>query len=115
MLQSLLLIVVVIASPIVLTVSNYSMMTLMSLSLSYTGLLFLTFWWELCRSLDSKLLEAVYSMHDNFNPITGTINSMDDSILAFVMITFYVVVPAIWFGVLGYASYRVNGVSMDSA
>ncbi len=115
MLQSLLLIVVVIASPIVLTVSNYSMMTLMSLSLSYTGLLFLTFWWELCRSLDSKLLEAVYSMHDNFNPITGTINSMDDSILAFVMITFYVVVPAIWFGVLGYASYRVNGVSMDTA
>ncbi|WP_299143832.1 conjugal transfer protein TraG N-terminal domain-containing protein [uncultured Vibrio sp.] len=115
MLQSLLLVVVVVASPIVLTVSNYSMMTLMSLSLSYTGLLFLTFWWELCRSLDSKLLEGVYSMHDNFNLITGTLNAMDDAILKFVMVVFYVVVPAIWFGVLGYASYRVNGVSMDSA
>jgi hypothetical protein len=40
---------------------------------------------------------------------------MDDSILKFVMIVFYVIVPAIWFGILGYASYRVNGVSMDSA
>ncbi|PQJ47757.1 hypothetical protein BTO01_28175 [Vibrio jasicida] len=115
MLQSMLTMVVVIASPLVLTVSNFSMMTLMSLSLSYMGLQFLTFWWELCRSLDSKLLESVYKMHENFNPLTGSLNYMDDSILKFVMIVFYVIVPAIWFGILGYASYRVNGVSMDSA
>jgi hypothetical protein len=54
-------------------------------------------------------------MHENFNPLTGSLNYMDDSILKFVMIVFYVIVPAIWFGILGYASYRVNGVSMDTA
>lgn len=115
MLQSLLLTMVVIASPIVLTISSFSMMTLMSLSLSYAGLLFLTFWWELCRSFDSKLLEGVYSMHDNFNPITGILNGMDDSILKLTMVVLYLIVPAIWFGILGYTAYRVNGVSMDSA
>ncbi|XEV14963.1 conjugal transfer protein TraG N-terminal domain-containing protein (plasmid) [Vibrio alginolyticus] len=114
MLQAILIGFVAIASPIVLTVSSFSTMTLMSLSLTYGGLLFLTFWWELCRSFDSKLLESVYEMHSNFNPITGTLNYIDDGILKFVIIVLYVIVPAIWLGLLGYAGFRVNGVSMDS-
>ncbi|MCD1416988.1 conjugal transfer protein TraG N-terminal domain-containing protein [Vibrio parahaemolyticus] len=106
---------VIIASPIVLTISAYSLTTLMSLSLVYGGLGFLTFWWELCRSLDSKLLEAVYSMHSNFNPITGTLNYMDDAILKFVIIILYVMMPMIWFGLLGFAGYKVNALGIDAA
>ncbi len=114
-LQSALMAFVIIASPIVLTISAYSLTTLMSLSLVYGGLGFLTFWWELCRSLDSKLLEAVYSMHSNFNPITGTLNTMDDAILKFVIIILYVMMPMIWFGLLGFAGYKVNALGIDAA
>ena len=115
MIQAFMITVLIVASPIVLTISGFNMMTLMSLTLSYFGLQFLTFWWELCRSLDSKLIEGVYNMHDNFNPIIGMMNGMDNSILKLTMIVFYVIVPAVWFGILGYTSYKVNGVSIDSA
>lgn len=115
MLQSILMSFVIIASPIVLTISIYNINTLMSLSLVYGGLGFLTFWWELCRSLDSRLLESVYAMHENFNPITGTLNYMDDAILKFVIIILYVMMPMIWFGLLGFAGYKVNALGIDSA
>jgi hypothetical protein len=115
MLQSILMSFVIIASPIVLTISIYNINTLMSLSLVYGGLGFLTFWWELCRSLDSRLLESVYAMHENFNPITGTLNYMDDAILKFVIIILYVMMPMIWFGLLGFAGYKVNALGIDSS
>ncbi|AUI88924.1 hypothetical protein BS333_21325 (plasmid) [Vibrio azureus] len=54
-------------------------------------------------------------MHDNFNPIIGMMNGMDNSILKLTMIAFYAIVSAVWFGILGYTSYKVNGVSIDSA
>ncbi len=115
MLQAAFMSFVIIASPIVLTISAYNIMTLMSLSLTYMGLAFLTFWWELCRSLDSKLLESLYQNHENLNPITGTINSMDDGILKLVIVMLYVIVPAVWFGLLGFAGYKVNALGIDSA
>ncbi|GLO64083.1 hypothetical protein MACH09_45910 [Vibrio sp. MACH09] len=106
---------VIIASPIVLTIGSFNVMTLMSLSLTYAGLAMLTFWWELCRSIDSKLLEGLYSMHDNLNPITGTLNIIDDAVLKFVIIILYVMMPLIWFGLLGFAGYKVNALGIDSA
>lgn len=115
MLQAALMSFVIIASPIILTISTYNMSTLMSLSLVYGGLAYLTFWWELCRSLDSKLLEALYQNHENLNPITGTINALDDGILKFVIIILYVLVPAMWFGLLGFTGYKVNALGMDTA
>ncbi|WP_045407332.1 conjugal transfer protein TraG N-terminal domain-containing protein [Vibrio jasicida] len=115
MLQAVLMSAVIIASPIVLTISAYNIGTLMSLSLVYAGMMFLTFWWELCRSLDSKLLEGVYQLNENLNPLTGAINYMDDTILKLVMIVLYVLMPAVWFGLLGFAGYKVHGVTFDSA
>jgi hypothetical protein len=115
MLQAVLMSAVIIASPIVLTISAFQVGTLMSLSLVYFGLMFLTFWWELCRSLDSKLLEGIYNLNENSNPLTGTINYMDDTILKLVMIILYVMMPAVWFGLLGFAGYKVNALGIDSA
>ncbi len=113
--QSLLICMIAIASPIVLTLGSFNMMTLMSLTLTYTGLQFLTFWWELCRSLDSKLIEALYAAHSNLNPITGTINSIDDGIIKFILAIMYVIMPAVWFGLLGFTGYKVNALGMDTA
>ncbi|GLO64078.1 conjugal transfer protein TraG [Vibrio sp. MACH09] len=113
--QAALMTFVIIASPIVLTIGSFNVMTLMSLSLTYAGLAMLTFWWELCRSIDSKLLEGLYSMHDNLNPITGTLNIIDDAVLKFVIIILYVMMPLIWFGLLGFAGYKVNALGIDSA
>ena len=115
MLQVILMSFVVIAAPIVLTISAYRVSTLMSLTLTYTGLMFLTFWWELCRSLDSRLLAAVYQNHENLNPITGSLNFMDDMILQLALFILYIMMPAIWFGLLGFAGYKVNALSMDNA
>ncbi|EGU45366.1 hypothetical protein VII00023_21297, partial [Vibrio ichthyoenteri ATCC 700023] len=115
MLQAVLMSAVIIASPIVLTISAYNISTLMSLSLVYSGLMFLTFWWELCRSLDSKLIEGLYKLNENLNPLTGAINYMDDTILKLVMIILYVMMPAVWFGLLGFAGYKVNAIGIDSA
>jgi len=74
---------------------------------------FLRFWWELCRSLDTKLFENVYNAHENFNPITMLNNSFDDAILRLCLTIFYLVIMGMFFGLLGYAGYRVNGISMD--
>ncbi|RJX68680.1 hypothetical protein DZ860_16940 [Vibrio sinensis] len=115
MLQAVLMSAVIIASPIVLTISAYNISTLMSLSLVYSGLMFLTFWWELCRSLDSKLIEGLYKLNENLNPLTGVVNYMDDTILKLVMIILYVMMPAVWFALLGFAGYRVNALGIDSA
>ena len=115
MLQAVLMSAVIIASPIVLTISAFQVTTLMSLSLVYFGLMFLTFWWELCRSFDSKLLEGIYNLNENSNPLTGAINYMDDMILKLVMIILYVMMPAVWFGLLGFAGYKVNALGIDSA
>ncbi len=115
MIQAILMACVVIASPIILVISAYSMSTLMSLSLTYAGLNFLTFWWELCRSLDSKLITTIYQTHSNLNLITGTINAMDDSILKFVLVLLYIIVPVMWFGLLGFAGYKVNSLGMESS
>ncbi|ANU39365.1 conjugal transfer protein TraG N-terminal domain-containing protein [Vibrio scophthalmi] len=115
MLQAVLMSAVIIASPIVLTISAYNITTLMSLSLVYSGLMFLTFWWELCRSLDSKLIEGIYKLNENLNPLTGAINYMDDSILKLVMIILYVMMPAVWFALLGFAGYKVNAIGIDTA
>lgn len=114
-LQTLLICAVVIASPIVLTISSFNIMTLMSLTLTYAGLQFLTFWWELCRSLDSKLIETLYATHSNLNPILGSINSIDDQILKFVLALMYVIIPSVWFGLLGFAGYKVNALGIDTA
>ena len=84
-------------------------------TLTYAGLMFLTFWWELCRSLDSRLLGAVYQNHENLNPITGSLNFMDDMILQLALFILYIMMPAIWFGLLGFAGYKVNALSMDTA
>ena len=115
MLQAVLMSAVIIASPIVLTISAYNIGTLMSLSLVYSGLMFLTFWWELCRSLDSKLIEGLYKLNENLNPLTGAINYMDDTILKLVMIVLYVMMPTVWFALLGFAGYKVNALGIDSA
>ncbi len=40
---------------------------------------------------------------------------MDDTILKLVMIVLYVLMPAVWFGLLGFAGYKVHGVSFDTA
>ena len=42
-------------------------------------------------------------------------NGMDESIIKLATIAFYAIVSAVWFGILGYTSYKVNGVSIDSA
>lgn len=114
MIQSLLIMVIIIASPIVLVCSLYRVTALMSLLLTYFGLVFLRFWWELCRSLDTKLFENVYNAHENFNPITMLNNSFDDAILRLCLTIFYLVILGAFFGLLGYAGYRVNGISMDN-
>ncbi|XPP88592.1 hypothetical protein ACN08N_00455 (plasmid) [Photobacterium leiognathi subsp. mandapamensis] len=42
----------------------YNWRVVMTLSIAYFGVQYFTFWWEWCRSLESKLLTAMYSSHD---------------------------------------------------
>lgn len=76
---------------------------------------FLTFWWELARWLDSWLLGVLYSSdtHSSWN-LAGIQNSQDDVIINLVMGSMFLVLPTFWLGAMTWAGVRV-GVAVNGA
>ncbi|PSU45741.1 hypothetical protein C9J12_21090 [Photobacterium frigidiphilum] len=111
MFQALMLSMMIMANPIILLLGMYQWRVLGTMSVAYFGLVYFTFWWEWCRSLESKLLTAMYSGHDNINPITGAMNLLDSEIIRVVLVIMYILVPGIWLAMLGFAGYQLTSLS----
>lgn len=113
--QALLTSVIIISIPLILPLALYQWRVLITVTVAYFGVQFFTFWWEWCRSLESKLLSAMYSGHD-FNitdPISygaSAMNTLDSEIIKVVLLILYVVVPALWLSVIGFAGYQMTSL-----
>lgn len=66
--------------------------------------IFLTFWWELARWLDSWLLDVLYNSdtHSSWN-LAGIQNTQDDVIINLVMRLMFLVLPTFWLGAMTWA------------
>lgn len=110
MIQYLLVTVVVIALPIVLLISGYSMTTAGTATFGLFGLWFLSFWWELARWLSSYLVTILHSGGGNKagmleTIMSGPINAYDEMVLILVEWAMFLIFPALWMAMMSWAGY----------
>lgn len=119
MIQGLISLAVIIAMPVVTIIGLYGIRVIMAITFVQVGIFFLSFWWELARWLDTWMLETLYNsdthssaaayagfMHGNY---AGLLNSKDDSIMKLVLITMFIIFPALWFAMMSWAGLKVGG------
>ncbi|MBV6540735.1 conjugal transfer protein TraG N-terminal domain-containing protein [Ursidibacter maritimus] len=109
MVQGLILLAVVIGIPLVTIFSGYSVKAIVTLTFVQFSFFFLSFWWELARWIDTWMLETLYNSdtHSKFN-FAGIMNDADDGILKLVVATMFLVLPTLWFLMLGWAGLKAG-------
>ncbi len=114
MFQAIAYMVLVISIPIVLVLSGYSFGALFQLSFGIFTIHFLTFFWELSRWLDSKLLAGLY-MNQGMDAVATRMMPWTDHGASYWMSDFVlwgslVVMPALFLVVMGWAGYEGSRV-----
>ncbi len=112
MVLSFLKMALVICIPLVLLFGVYELKAAITLSIVQFALLFVDFWFQLARWIDSTILDALYgwsSPHLSLNPVMGLNNATGDAILNFVMGAMFLVLPAFWIGALSWAGISIGG------
>ncbi len=118
MIQALLEMMIIIVIPVMMMFSAYDPKTVVTISFGMFALIFITFWWELAGWLDDKLITVLY---DNMNdqgisgsdiPFAGFVSSTADGwIMNLVLGMMYVIFPAFWVGMLGWAGVRIGSMA----
>lgn len=110
MVQSILVMAVVICLPFVMLISGYSFKVAGVATFGLFATWFLTFWWEVARWMSSNLVELIYkSDAAKMSWLSAANNMYDRMVLMFVEGTMYMVLPALWVGVLGWAGMSIGG------
>lgn len=113
MVLSFLKMALVICIPLVLVMGTFDLKGTMTITCVHFALVFVDFWFQLARWIDSTILDALYSWnspHSNFNPLMGLNNSFGDMLLNFVMATMFLILPTLWITALTWAGVRAGGV-----
>lgn len=113
MVMAMLKMALIICIPLVLVFGTFDLKTMITMSIVQFAMIFVDFWFQLGRWLDTTILEALYGLgspHGTLNPLLGANNTQADMLLNFVMAAMFVVLPAFWMTALSYA-----GVSAGSA
>jgi hypothetical protein len=113
MVMAFLKMTLIICIPLVITIGTFDFKSTMSLSIVQFSMIFVDFWFQLARWLDTTILDALYgiaSPHGNLNPLLGMNNTQADMLLNFVMATMFIILPGFWMTALSYA-----GVSAGAA
>lgn len=111
MVMAFLKMAVVICIPFVLIIGAYQLKVAMTMTVAFFALIFVDFWFQLARWIDSTILDAMYgsgSPYQNFNPAMGLDNAAQDAILNFVMATMFIILPLFWITALGWAGMQVG-------
>ncbi len=108
MVQWLTLMAMIMALPFILGFSGYSWKVTGLFTFIMFGTVFMTFWWQLATWLDNNLTEILYGA-DMEGWLAGLGNSKEKSIRWFVSFSMYLVLPALWMGMLGWAGYQGGG------
>lgn len=108
MVQALLLMALVASIPLVTLFSAYSPKTVITVTFAQFGLIFLSFWWELTRWLNTSLLELMYG--NNTPNLIGMQNSGDGLLMQFVLGTMFIVLPVFWTGAVSWAGIQTGNL-----
>lgn len=104
---------VVICIPMVLVVGAYQLSVVATTSVIFFAVMFVDFWLQLARWLDSTILEAMYGSGSPdlpFDPVMGLNVSTQDAILNFVMGAMFLILPALWITALGWAGIKAGSI-----
>ncbi|PAU66568.1 conjugal transfer protein TraG [Pseudomonas sp. PIC25] len=113
MVMAFLKMAMVICIPLVLIVGAYQLKVTMTMTVVFFALIFVDFWFQLARWIDSTILDALYgsgSPYSNFNPVLGLDNAAQDLVLNYVMGAMFLVLPAFWITALTWAGINAGGV-----
>lgn len=106
MVMAFLKLAMVICIPLVLIVGAYQLKVAMTMTVVFFALIFVDFWFQLARWIDSTILDALYgsgSPYQNFNPALGLDNAAQDLVLNYVMGAMFLILPLFWVGALSWA------------
>nr|WP_218179632.1 conjugal transfer protein TraG N-terminal domain-containing protein [Pseudomonas gingeri] len=113
MIMAFLKMAMVICIPIVLIIGAYQLKIAMTMSVVFFSLIFVDFWFQLARWVDSTILDALYgsgSPHLSFDPVMGLNTATQDAILNFVMGSMFIILPLFWMTALAWAGFQAGGV-----
>ncbi|MGY2237096.1 conjugal transfer protein TraG N-terminal domain-containing protein [Pseudomonas gingeri] len=99
----------VICIPLVLMFSTYDLKATITVSVVQFAIIFVDFWFQLARWLDTTILDALYgwdSPHSNLNLLLGMNNTQADMLLNFVMGALFIILPTFWMTTLTWAGIR---------
>ena len=102
----------VICIPIVLVIGSYQLQVAMTVSVIFFAMIFVDFWFQLARWIDSTIIDAMYgsgSPHLSFDPVMGINTATQDTILNFVMGAMFLILPAFWIAAIGWAGVKASG------
>lgn len=110
---SLLKMTLVVCTPLILLIATFDLKSLVTISCIQFALFFVDFWFQLARWVDATLNQTLYgwnSAHNDFNLLMGLNNSFGDMVLNIVMLTMYLVIPAIWMAGLTWSALRAANI-----
>ncbi|WP_430301618.1 conjugal transfer protein TraG N-terminal domain-containing protein, partial [Pseudomonas paraeruginosa] len=113
MVMSFLKMAMVICIPMVLVIGTYQLKVAMTMTVVFFAMMFVDFWFQLARYIDSTILDAFYgsgSPHLSFDPVMGLNTATQDAILNFVMGSMFLILPALWITAIGWAGLNVGSV-----
>lgn len=120
MVMAFLKMALIICIPIVLVLGAYDLKVAMTLTFAQFALIFVDFWLQLARWIDSTIMDALYGTgiykvnntapHANFDPIIGLSNMQGDMLLNYVMGAMFLILPAFWVTAMSWTGFKVGGV-----
>ncbi|WP_296180322.1 conjugal transfer protein TraG N-terminal domain-containing protein [Pseudomonas sp. UBA1879] len=113
MVMAFLKMAMVISMPLVLVVGAYQLKTAMTMTVVFFSLIFVDFWFQLARWVDTTILEALYgvgSPHLSLDPVMGLNTATQDAILNFVMASMFIIFPMLWITALGWAGVNAGNL-----
>lgn len=112
MVMALLKMTLIICIPLVLMLSTFELKSVVTVSVIQFALIFVDFWFQLARWLDTTILDALYgagSPHGTLNPLLGMNNTQQDMLLNYVMAAMFIVLPMFWVSALSWAGISAGG------
>ncbi|WP_288357119.1 conjugal transfer protein TraG N-terminal domain-containing protein [uncultured Pseudomonas sp.] len=111
----------IICIPFVLVLGTYDLKVAMTLTFAQFALIFVDFWLQLARWVDSTIMDALYGTgiykvnntapHANFDPIIGLSNMQGDMLLNYVMGAMFLILPAFWLTAMTWAGFQTGSLA----
>ncbi|NWA05393.1 conjugal transfer protein TraG N-terminal domain-containing protein [Pseudomonas gingeri] len=109
MVMAFLKMALVICIPLVLVLGSYDLKAVITVSVVQFAMIFVDFWFQLARWIDSTIFDALYGLgspHANLNPLMGLNNEQADFLLGLVMGAMFIIMPSFWMSALTWVGIR---------